>query len=57
MKAIELIRSSEMMQKEIAYKLGVSPQRLNNWLRRGKVDVEFLLPLSKILNVRADKLL
>lgn len=54
----ELLREKRIQQKQLAQALGISPSTVNTWLSRGEdFPAQFVMPICKILNVPAEKLL
>ena len=42
---------------KVAKELNVSPQRVTNWIRRKSYPLQFIRPLSKILNMKIEEFL
>lgn len=54
----ELLREKKVQQKQLAQSLGISPSTVNTWLSRGEdFPAQFVMPICKILNISAEKLL
>ena len=53
----ELLKKTNRTKTELANFLEISPQRLNNWLKRKSVPVEYLTDIAKFFSVDVDYLL
>jgi len=50
-------RLKEIGVFNVAKKINVSPQRVSNWIRRKSYPIEYIKPLSKILNMKVEEFL
>jgi len=53
----ELLQKNHKTKSELANFLEITPQRLNNWLKRKSIPAEYLSDIAKFFNVDVDYLL
>jgi len=52
-----LFTETEIPKKKLATFLGISSQRLSNWLNRGSIPAEYIPKIAEFFNVTTDYLL